>query len=166
MESPGKRVARWGMLVALSLLFSYLERLFPIFWGVPGIKLGFANVVTVFALYAYGFRTALAVSICRVMLGALLFGNLTMGLYSFVGALTSLMVMRFLVRSSWFSLWGVSMAGGVMHNVAQVVLASLIADTWVLLFYLVILIPVGMCTGLLIALLVQRVQCAMRGRLA
>ena len=133
MESPGKRVARWGMLVALALLFSYLESLFPISLGIPGIKLGLANVVTVFSLYVYGFSTAFAVSICRVLVA----------------------------KSSWFSLFGVSMAGGVAHNVAQVVLAIWIADTWVLLSYLIILIPVGMITGLLIALLVHRVQRAL-----
>lgn len=161
MESPGKRVARWGMLVALALLFSYLESLFPISLGIPGIKLGLANVVTVFSLYVYGFSTAFAVSICRVLVGALLFGNLTMAVYSLAGAITSLGIMVLLAKSSWFSLFGVSMAGGVAHNVAQVVLAIWIADTWVLLSYLIILIPVGMITGLLIALLVHRVQRAL-----
>ncbi|MDO4732947.1 MAG: Gx transporter family protein [Bacillota bacterium] len=156
MLSVSKRLARGGLLVALAAIFSYLEALFPLPLGIPGLKLGLANVVIVFALYCYGWRTAFWVSLCRILLVSFLFANLAMAMYSLAGALFSLLVMALLRSCRCFSLWGVSMAGGVTHNLAQLLLASLLAGTKTIWAYGALLVPVGVLTGLLIALLFAR----------
>ena len=162
MQSASKRLARAGMLVALAAIFSYVEALFPLPLGIPGVKLGLANVVIVFALYAYGWSTACWVSCCRILLVSLLFANFAMALYSLAGALVSLLLMGLLRRSNRFSLWGVSMAGGVAHNLAQLAVARLMSGTAAIWAYGAALIPVGMGTGLLIALIVGRAGRALR----
>lgn len=161
MASHAKCLAHEAMLLALALICAYLEFLFPLSLGIPGIKLGLANLVIVYALYADGAGVALRVSLCRVLLSALLFGNLSMGLYSLAGAMASLLVMIGLYRRPYFSLWGVSLAGGAVHNIAQVLLAACISGTPQILYYLILLIPVGMFTGLLIAFLTFSVRRAL-----
>lgn len=151
-------VARVGVLAALAAVCSYIEALIPIPLGIPGIKLGLANVVMVLALYSYGFGTALLISAVRIAVVSLLFGNPALALYSLAGALFSLLMMALLKKSGLFSMVGVSMAGGVCHNIAQVLVAALLAQVPALLSYLAILIPVGMLTGILIGLIVGRVE--------
>ncbi|MBQ6808196.1 MAG: Gx transporter family protein [Firmicutes bacterium] len=162
MLSASKKLARGGLLVALAAIFSYVEVLFPLPLGIPGLKLGLANVVIVFALYAYGWSTACWVSLCRILLVSLLFANLAMAMYSIAGALASLLLMELLRRSRLFSLWGVSMAGGVTHNLAQLLVAAAVAGTAAIWSYALVLIPAGMLTGLLIALIVGRARLALR----
>lgn len=161
MRSASRKLARGGLLVALAAIFSYIEVLFPLPLGIPGLKLGLANVVIVFALYTYGWSTACWVSLCRILLVSLLFANLAMAMYSIAGALASLLFMELLRRSRLFSLWGVSMAGGVVHNLAQLLVAAAMAGTSSIWFYGVVLIPAGMLTGLLIALIVGRTRLAL-----
>ena len=136
-----------GVLVALAAIFSYIEMLIPISVGIPGVKLGFANIVTVFALYKIDFRSAFAVSLVRILIMSALFGNPTMALYSLSGGILSLFVMQGLKSSRIFSIIGVSMAGGVFHNVGQVSMAVLVMETVGLYSYLAPLIIVGMITG-------------------
>lgn len=155
--SPSKRMALCGMLVATAAVFSYLEMLFPISLGIPGVKLGLANVAVVFALYRLDAKAAFAVSTVRLLLLALLFGNGAAFLYSAAGGLVSLLAMVLLRRFKRFSVYGVSMAGGVFHNIAQVTVAVLLAETKVIFAYLTVLIPVGMATGLLIGFISVKV---------
>ncbi|MCI8630889.1 MAG: Gx transporter family protein [Firmicutes bacterium] len=141
-----------SILVALSAIFSYVEAIIPIPLGIPGIKLGLANVVTVFALYRLGFGSAVIISAVRIIIVSSLFGNPAMVLYSFAGAGLSLAVMILLKCTNAFSIIGVSMAGGVFHNAGQVAMAVIVMETAGLFSYLSALIPVGMFTGVFIGI--------------
>ena len=152
MPSPAKRLAFGGVMIALAAVFSYVENLFPISLGVPGIKLGLANIVTLFALYVSGLPAAAAVSLLRVLLVSFMFGNPASALYSLAGAAASLLVMAALKKSGRFSILGVSMAGGVIHPAAQLLVAIAVSGTPSLAHYLPVLIVAGLIAGLLMGL--------------
>ena len=139
-----------GVLVALAAIFSYVEAIVPIPIGIPGVKLGFANIVTVFALYRMGFGSAFVICLMRILVVSALFANPTMAIYSLAGGIISLLVMQLFKSMKIFSIIGVSMAGGVFHNVAQVTVAVLVMETVGLYSYLAPLIIVGMITGIFI----------------
>ncbi len=154
------KVARYGLLTALALVLSYLESLLPPL-GVPGVKLGLPNLAVVFALYWLGFRGACAISLIRVVLVTLLFGNGAALAYSMAGAILSLAVMGLLQKTGKFSSVGVSVAGGVAHNAGQILVAMALLETARLAWYLPVLWVSGTVAGVLIGIvsgmLVQRV---------
>ncbi len=156
-----RTAALTGLLIALALVLSYLESLVPLSFAVPGIKLGLPNLVIVFALYRLRPRTAAAISLLRVFLVALLFGSALSLAYSAAGAVFSFLVMLLLKRSGRFGCTGVSVAGAVAHNLAQVAAAALLLETRSLAWYFPVLClsgtVAGVCIGLLAALLVRRV---------
>ena len=135
-------------MTGLALIFSYVEFLIPVSAAVPGIKLGLANIIVVIALYVYGTSYAFMLNIARILLSALLFGNVFSALYSLAGGLVSLAVMALLKKCSIFSVAGVSMAGGVFHNAGQIALAALIMQTSQVFYYLPVLIFSGIALGL------------------
>ncbi len=155
-----KRIARFGLLVALALALSYAESLLPS-PGVPGVKLGLPNLVVVFALYRLGTADAWALSLVRAALASVLFGSGVSLAYSLAGAALSLLVMCLLKQSGKFSETGVSVAGGVAHNGGQIIVAALLLETTRLAWYLPVLCLSGTVAGVLIgvvsALLVKRV---------
>ena len=157
-----KKVARFGLLVALALVLSYLESLVPLSFTVPGVKLGLPNVVVVFALYKLNGRSAALISLLRVLLAALLFGSALSLAYSAAGAALSLLVMLLLRRSGRFGCTGVSVAGAVAHNAGQVLVAAAVLETGRLMYYLPALcvsgVIAGVCIGLLAALLTKRIR--------
>ena len=156
-----KKVALYGVLLALALILSWLEAMLPS-PGIPGVKLGLPNLVVVFALYRLRARDAAALSLLRVLLVALLFGNYAALAWSAAGAALSLLVMMLLKRSGKFSLAAVSVAGAVTHNLAQVAVAAVVLETSRLAWYLPALLvsgtAAGIAIGLLGALLVKRVK--------
>ncbi len=156
-----KTVALTGLLIALALVLSYLESLVPLSFAVPGIKLGLPNLVIVFALYRLRPATAAAISLLRVALVALLFGSALSLAYSAAGAVLSFAVMLLLKRSGRFGCAGVSVAGAVAHNLAQIATAALLLETPSLAWYFPVLCVsgtvAGVCIGLLAALLVKRI---------
>ncbi len=141
-----RETARMGMLTALSLLLSYVESLLPSFFTVPGIKLGLANTAVVFALYTLPLGDALLVSIMRVIISSLLFGNVLSLLYSFSGALLSLLVMALMKRTGT-SVQAVSITGGIVHNTAQLLVAAAVVRSTALSYYLPFLLISGAITG-------------------
>ncbi|MBQ2748063.1 MAG: Gx transporter family protein [Firmicutes bacterium] len=145
-----------GVLVALAAIFSYIEAMIPIAVGIPGVKLGFANIVVVFALYKIDFKSALAISFVRILIMSALFGNPTMALYSLAGGMLSIFVMQGLKMTKIFSIFGVSMAGGVFHNVGQVLMAVLVMETKGLFAYLAPLVVIGELTGLFIGFVTSK----------
>jgi len=157
-----KNIALYGLLLALALVLSYLESLIPLSFAVPGIKMGLPNIVIVYALYAMRLRDAAIISLLRVLLVALLFGNVFSLAYSAAGAVLSLLVMSVLKSSGKFSEAGVSVAGAVAHNAGQILVAVVVLETGRLAFYLPVLCisgtVAGICVGLLAALLVRRVR--------
>ena len=113
------RVAYFGVFTALALIFSYIETLVPIPFGIPGVKLGLANLIIVIALYKIPLREVYVLSIVRVLLSGVLFGNYFSIAYSLAGGLLSLTVMALLKKAGGFSVIGISIAGGVCHNIGH-----------------------------------------------
>lgn len=144
------RVALFGVFVALALIFSYVESLLPFQIGIPGVKLGLANLIIVVALYKMRLREAYLLSVTRVILAGFMFGNLFSILYSLAGGLCSLTTMALLKKMDGFSIIGISIAGGVMHNVGQLVVAMLVVETFSVIYYIPVLLIAGLLTGLLI----------------
>ena len=158
-----RRLARYALLTALAMALSWLESLVPLAGVVPpGVKLGLTNLVVIFALYRMGLRDAAVISLIRVVLVAFTFGNSYSFAYSLAGATLSLAVMALLKRSGKFSLLGVSVAGGVSHNIAQVLVAMAVMETSRLAWYLPVLlvsgIAAGVCVGAAGALIVKRIR--------
>lgn len=144
------RAAYFGVLTALALIFSYIETLTPIQFGVPGIKLGLANLIIVIVLYKTDWREALLLSVVRIILAGFIFGNLFSIVYSLAGGFLSLTVMVLLKRTDRFSVAGISMAGGVCHNIGQLVVAMIAVETYQVGYYLPVLLVAGLITGAVI----------------
>ena len=147
------RVAYFGVFTALALIFSYVETLIPIQFGIPGVKLGLANLIIVSALYKLKLREAYVLSVVRVILAGFLFGNYFSIIYSLAGGLLSLTVMAYLKHRGDFSVIGVSIAGGVFHNVGQLVVAMAVVETFHVAYYMPVLLVAGLVTGFLIGIL-------------
>ena len=160
--TPGRRVALDGILVALAMIFSYIETFIPFNFGVPGIKLGLANLVVLLGLTFLPAVDVLLISVVRIVLSSLLFGNVMSLWYSLAGGLLSFLCMWLLTRREGYSIIGMSMAGGVMHNVGQIITAAIIVKTLQLTWYLPVLLVAGLVTGAIIGtvarLLMPRVQ--------
>ena len=145
-----RRMARYALLTALAMVLSWLESLVPVSAAAPGVKLGLTNLVVIFALYRMGLRAAAAVSLARVGLVSMTFGNAYSFAYSLAGAALSLAVMALLRRTGRFSILGVSVAGGVSHNIAQSLVAMAALGTGRLAWYLPALLVSGVAAGVAI----------------
>ena len=148
----GRRVALTGMMASLALIFSYVEVLFPFNAGIPGVKLGLANLVPLIILYRMDARYAFAANLIRVILAGLLFSGLFAALYSLAGSLTSFLVMYLLKKTRLFSVIGVSTAGGVFHNLGQLIVAMLAVSGPQLFHYMPVLIISGMIAGIIVGI--------------
>ena len=146
------RVAYFGIFTSLALIFSYVESLIPISFGIPGVKLGLANLITILVLYKMSVKEAYLVSVVRVVLSGFMFGNLFAILYSLAGGFLSLAMMNLFRRTDRFSIYGVSMAGGVFHNVGQFIMAMLVVESVSIAGYLPVLLVAGLATGLVIGI--------------
>ena len=146
------KVAYFGVFTTLALIFSYVETLIPIQFGIPGVKLGLANLIIVIALYRMKLSEAYLLSIVRVLLAGFIFGNYFSIIYSLAGWLLSLTVMALLRKKGGFSVIGVSIAGGVFHNIGQLIIASVIVETFSVMYYVPVLLIAGLVTGLLIGI--------------
>lgn len=153
-----KRVAYCALLTALAMIFGYVEALIPFGFGIPGVKLGLANIVIVLALYMLPACQVFAIQLMRIVLVSFLFGNLSMMLYSLAGGMLSLVVMLLLNRRDVFSITGVSIAGGVSHNIGQLIVAALVVQNLKVMFYFPIMIMAGLITGCLIGVLACRIK--------
>lgn len=151
MRITVKQLTRCAVLAALALALSYMEAFFPLVLLVPlpGVKLGLANIVTLYALYALGFPSALCILLVRCTLGALFAGNASALLFSLLGGLSALFVMALLGRSKRLSIFGVSIAGAAAHNCGQVCAAILTLGSTAPLYYLPFLLLVSLFTGAL-----------------
>ncbi|MBP3699611.1 MAG: Gx transporter family protein [Oscillospiraceae bacterium] len=153
MRRPAKKIAFLGLCTAVALVFAYVEALLPpLYSAVPGIKLGLPNIAIIFVLYRFGFKAAAAVSFVRIAAVALLFGNPMTFAYSFAGAVLSLLAMAILRKTDLLSAVGVSVAGGVLHNVGQILMAMLLLGTAELGYYLIVLAVTGTVSGIFVGL--------------
>lgn len=153
-----KRIAYCAMLTALAMIFGYVEALIPFGFGIPGVKLGLANIVIVLALYLLPAYQAFVIQLMRIVLVSFLFGNLSMMFYSLAGGVLSFLVMFFLKKRDGFSVMGVSIAGGVSHNIGQLIVAVLVVQNLKIAFYFPALMIAGLITGCLIGILVYRIK--------
>ena len=147
-----KKISTYAIYLALALIASYIERLIPFNFGIPGIKLGLANIVIVVILYCDTPKEAFCVNILRIVLANTLFGNFLSLSYALFGGVLSFLAMLLAKRSKAFSIVGVSIAGGIFHNVGQILAAMLIVSNFKLIFYLPVLLISGVVTGALIGI--------------
>lgn len=152
-----QKAAYFGVFTALALIFSYVETLIPVNFGIPGAKLGLANLIIVIFLYKTNWREALLLSVVRIVLSGFIFGNLFAILYSLAGGILSLAVMALLQKSGKFSVIGVSIAGGASHNVGQLIVAMIVVETYQVGYYLPVLLVAGVITGALIGIISSQV---------
>lgn len=157
-----KRLVTLSALIAVAMILSYIESMIPAFVAVPGVKVGLSNIATVFALYALGWPYAIIVSVIRVLLSALLFGNAVSLIYSLSGAALALLSMILLKKLDKLSSVGISVVGGVCHNIGQVIAACLVMETAAISLYVIPLTISGTIAGIVIGLvagnLVERVK--------
>ena len=156
------KTARYALLTALAMVLSWLESLLVFPGLLPGVKVGLTNIVVLFALYRMGLRDAVWISLARVLLASMTFGNAYSFSYSLAGAALSLAVMAGLKKRDKFSLLGVSAAGGVCHNLGQLAVAAAVLETARLGWYLPALLASGTAAGVVIGiaggLAVERVR--------
>ena len=143
-----KKIALCGVLTALAMIFSYIESVIPVPIPVPGIKLGVANIAVITILYVLGVKEAIVINLLRIVLTSLLFGNVNSFLFSISGAALSLTIM--IIMKKLDSCIGVSVCGGVMHNIGQIIAAVFIMGSEAIVFYLPVLIVSGVFTGVVI----------------
>lgn len=144
-----KRLCTLALMIALAFAFSYLESLIPFNFGIPGIKLGIANLVVIVALYTMNAKDALFISIIRILLSGLAFSGPFAMIYSLIGGLLSFLVMFAAKKSNKLSPIGVSALGGTVHNFGQILVAAVVMQTYRIIYYFPILMIVGLVTGIL-----------------
>ena len=148
-----RKIAYLGLLIALAFVFSYIEFLIPVNVGIPGAKLGLANLVIIVALYTLNEKDAFVLSMIRIVLVGFTFANLASMLYSLAGGILSFLAMLLAKRTNKLSMTGVSVLGGVFHNVGQIIMAIWIVKTTSLVYYLPVLIVSGLAAGVAIGIL-------------
>ncbi len=162
MKFNVRKMTSLAITVSIALILSFIESRIPAFVAIPGIKVGLANIAVIFTLYKLGSKEAALVSVIRVILVSLLFGNPVSFIYSFSGALLSFAVMILLKRFTSLTTVTVSVSGGVMHNIGQIIAASFMLSTNVVIYYLPFLLLSGTMAGIVIgiasALIVKRVK--------
>lgn len=150
-----KKIPYYGLFAALAILMGYVEMLIPVPVPIPGVKLGLANVIIIIMMYFMDTKSAFFVSLIRVVLSGLLFAGFAGLLYSLAGAMLSFAVMALLKKADKFSIVGVSIAGGVFHNVGQIIVAALAVENVKMAYYLPFLLVSGVVTGMLIGIVAK-----------
>lgn len=163
MSSKTKKNALLGVITGVALVLSYLEAILPpLYPAIPGIKVGLPNIVIIFILYKYGIKEAITASLLRVFIVALLFGNAMTLSYSLAGALLSILLMAIFKKINIFSPIGVSIIGGVAHNLGQIIVAIILLNSSLIAYYMIILTFTGTLAGIFVgvaaALLLKRMN--------
>lgn len=153
MKNQTKRIAFLGLFTTVALILSYIEAILPpIYQAVPGVKVGLPNIIIIFILYKFGVKEAVTVSFMRLVIVALLFGNGMTLIYSFAGAVLSLVIMVILKKINVFSTVGVSIAGGVFHNLGQILVAIVLLNSVQIGYYMIVLSITGTLAGVFVGL--------------
>lgn len=152
-ERTNKDIALAGVFIALAMILSYLENLVPIGFAVPGIKLGLANLVTIVALYKLGLKDTIIISVGRILLSGVLFGNMMIIIYSLAGAFLSILVMVLVKKLKIFSATGVSICGAISHNLGQIIVAVITLENMNIMYYMIVLAIAGAVAGTVIGIL-------------
>ncbi len=153
MKTNTQKLTFLGLFACLAIILSYVESLLPpVLSGIPGIKMGLPNIIIIFLLYKFSIKEAVTVSLIRLLTVSLLFGHFVTLLYSLGGAILSLSAMWLLKKTDKFSQVGVSIAGGVFHNLGQIIVAILVLSTKEIGFYMPILAVSGTVAGIIVGL--------------
>ena len=153
-----KKVAKYGVLVALAFIFSYVETLIPFeMIGIPGIKLGLANLVVLVAMYILRSSDAFVISLVRIALVGFTFGNPYSAIYGLAGGLLSFAVMALVKKFGWFGMMGISLLGGIFHNVGQMFVAIRVVENVRVAYYFPVLMISGAITGAVIGLVAEQI---------
>ena len=144
-----------AMITAFAVILSYVESIIPLNTGIPGVKLGLANFAILFALYYIGAKEAVIINLVRILIVGFMFGNVISIAFSITGAMISFIIMWLLKKTNLFSVISVSVAGGVSHNIGQMLIAVFIVDNYTVLYYIPVLIVSGIITGAVIGVLVK-----------
>ena len=152
-----QKLALCGVLTALAMIFGYIESVISVPLPVPGIKVGLPNIAIITILYVVGIKEAVAVNLIRITLTAVLFGNLNSFLFSMSGAVLSMIIMIILKKIQFFSSVGVSVAGGVLHNIGQIIAAVFIMGSGAIVYYLPVLMITGTVTGAVIGIVIYAI---------
>ena len=151
-----KTITMVGILAAISVVISIIESYFPFIGSViPGLKLGLANIVVVFVLYKYNFKTAICVSLVRVLIVALIRTGFVPFLFSLTGAIFSIVIMAILKKTK-LSVIGVSVIGSVFHSIGQVLVGMVSLGNYNVIYYLPYLLLFSVPTGILIGIIAKR----------
>lgn len=164
-RSLSHRIAFLGLLSAFAIIISYIEALIPIPIGIPGIKPGLANIVIVMMLYTFGVKEALIINFIRIIVIGIMFGNIMSVTFSVAGALLSLIAMWLVKKLPGISIVGVSICGGVSHNIGQIMIAIFLTNTFSLTYYVPFLIIGGIITGILIGIIANIIYNRLKTRL-
>lgn len=148
-----KKLCLISVLCAISIILNYIEMLFPIYLGIPGAKLGLANIVTLTILICIGFKEAIAVMFLRIFIIGITFTNFYMMLYSLSGGLLSIFIMIIMLRSHLFSHVVVSIMGGIFHNIGQLIVAFIFFSSASFIYYLPYLILLGLIAGAMVGVI-------------
>jgi heptaprenyl diphosphate synthase len=151
------RAANLGLLLGVALILSYVESLIPFAFGIPGMKLGLPNAAILIVLYLYGWQQALIINVLRIVVSGFLFGSMFGILFSLAGAIISFFVMCIFKKADFFSIKGVSICGGVGHNIGQMLVAVYVVKTSGILYYLPVLMIGGLITGILIGIISENI---------
>ena len=162
MRNNLKRLTSLALAISFALILSFIESRIPAFVAIPGVKVGLANIAVIFMLYKFGIKEAIIVSLIRVVMVSLLFGSVVSLSYSIAGAVLSLAVMIVLKLLTPLKEVAISVVGGVMHNIGQIIMASILLETNVVVYYLPFLLVSGTVAGIVVgitaALLVQKIK--------
>lgn len=153
-----KKLAYMSVFSAFAIILSYIEMLIPFNFGIPGMKIGLANLAIVLALYYIGTKEAILVNVVRIIIIGLLFGNAFSILFSLSGGIISFVFMYICKKTRFFSIVGVSAVGGVTHNVGQIIVAAFVVSTYSIMYYIPILVISGLITGIAIGIVASIIK--------
>lgn len=163
MSKKTQRIAVIGVISAFAIILSYIESLISFNFFVPGVKLGLANLAVVMVMYIYGNREAIIVNFIRIFIVGLLFTNLFSILFSIAGAVISFLLMALAKRTGKLSVMGVSVIGGVSHNIGQIIVAAFVVETYSVIYYVPVLIVAGVVTGMINGIVSETLVKYLRG---
>lgn len=150
-----KKMCYLALFCAIAIILSYIETLIPFQLGIPGAKIGLANITTIILLFCFGFKETLIVMLLRIFIVAATFTNLYMMLYSLAGGIISLVMMTLFYKTQLFSNYIISIIGGIFHNIGQLLIAMLFFNTTTFLYYLPYLLLIGAISGTVIGIIAQ-----------
>lgn len=158
-----KKVSVIGLFTAMALLLSCIENMLPFRTGIPGIKLGIANLIIVITFYFLPSGEVLSISLLRVFFLSVFSGSPFTTAFSFTGAIASFFAMYISYRRNSFSPVGISIMGGVTHNLTQLLISTLLLNTPAFLWYSPVLLISGIITGLINGLIAIKIIHTVKG---